>query len=149
MNHAAAARSTTSITELARAHGVSPAAIRHYERAGLLGPRHVVRAANGYRRFTPLAGERLRLIRLGRLAGFRLREMATRLAHWDDGTMGVEEKKRALASQLETVRERIAELRSVETFIEHEIGKPCAAADGVAADGVAADGAVRAAGAAA
>lgn len=132
MDHAPATRSTTSITELARAHGVSAAAVRLYERQGLLDERHVVRADNGYRRFTPLAAERMRLIRLGRLAGFRLRDMATRLAHWDDGAMGADEKKRALAAQLGSVRERIAELRTVETFLEQEIARSC---DGDAAAG--------------
>jgi DNA-binding transcriptional MerR regulator len=85
----------------------------------------VSRGPNGYRRFTPLASERLRLIRLGQLVGFSLKEMTSTLRHWDDGTMSVVEKKDALDKQLIRLRRRIDELHSIERFLEDEIAKAC------------------------
>ncbi len=126
MNHAHAARSTTSISELAREHGISPAALRLYEARGLLDARHVTRGPNGYRRYSALASERVRLVRLGQLVGFGLEEMATTLAHWDDGRMPATTKKRVLRDQLGRVRARIDELRAVEAFVVQEIEKACA-----------------------
>lgn len=114
-----------SIRELAREHGITPAAIRHYERRGLFDDRHVSRAPNGYRRFTALASQRLHLIKLGQLVGFSLGEMTSTLQHWDDGQMSVEEKKQALRTQLSQLRRRIEELRSIEQLIETEIAKDC------------------------
>ncbi|GAA1981174.1 hypothetical protein GCM10009718_17740 [Isoptericola halotolerans] len=114
-----------SINELATLHGLTPATIRHYEKLGLFDHRHVARRPNGYRAFSPLASERLQLIRLGRLVGFTLREMAGRLRHWDDGSMTVEEKKTVLGAQLSQVRTRIDELRDIEGYLEKKIAKEC------------------------
>ena len=114
-----------SINELATGHGLTPATIRHYEKLGLLDHRHVARRPNGYRAFSPLASERLRLIRLGRLVGFSLREMAGRLRHWDDGTMTTEEKKQVLRAQRALVRERIDELCEIDRYLDQQIAKDC------------------------
>lgn len=114
-----------SINELAQEHGITPAAIRHYERHGLFDARHVSRAPNGYRRFTPLASQRLQLIKLGQLVGFSLKDMTSRLRHWDDGQMSAEAKKQALRTQLAHLRRRIEELRSIEQLMEQEIAKTC------------------------
>lgn len=114
-----------SIKELAQEHGITPAAIRHYERYGLLDERHVTRGPNGYRRFTPLASRRLALIKIGQLVGFSLNDMTSTLRHWDDGEMSVDAKKHALRAQLAQVHRRIDELHSVESLIQEEIAKAC------------------------
>ena len=114
-----------TIKELAQLHGITPAAIRHYERLGLLDTRHVTRLANGYRDFTQVASERLRMIRLGQATGFSLRDMATRLKHWDDGGLSVAEKKAILVKQFEQLEEKIQQLEGIKQHILQEIEKEC------------------------
>jgi DNA-binding transcriptional MerR regulator len=116
-----------TIQELAQLHGITPAAIRHYERLGLFDAQHVTRLTNGYRDFTQAASERLRLIRLGQAAGFSLRDMATRLKHWDDGGFSAAEKKDILAKQLEQIDEKIRQLEGIKQHILQEIEKECQA----------------------
>jgi MerR family copper efflux transcriptional regulator len=62
------------IGELARAGGVTPDAVRLYERRGLL-PR-ARRTVGNYRAFPPQAVERLSFVREAQRAGFSLTEIA-------------------------------------------------------------------------
>lgn len=114
-----------NISELARHHHISPAAIRHYERLGLLDDSHVRRLPNGYRDFTPEASRRLGLIKLGQAAGFSLTTMRAELHHWDDGTMPPNRKKEVLHMQLRQIDQKIAELNATREHIKREIAKDC------------------------
>src|SRR5438552_17704061 len=69
--------------ELARRAGVSPDTLRHYERRGLL-PRPE-RSAAGYRRYSPEALRRVRLIRGALSLGFTVHELGAILADRDLG----------------------------------------------------------------
>lgn len=60
------------IGQLAKACGVTPKTIRHYEALGLLG---VVRRAGAYRVYEARAIEVVRLIRQGQALGFKLSEL--------------------------------------------------------------------------
>ena len=65
------------IAEVARASGMAASALRFYEERGLIAPigRHGLR-----RLFDPGVLERLKLIALGRAAGFSLQEIAAMFA---------------------------------------------------------------------
>jgi DNA-binding transcriptional MerR regulator len=113
-----------TINELAKKHHITPATIRHYEKFGLLDETHVTRQPNDYREFTPLASQRLELIKLGQHVGFSLQEMTTQLRHWDTGMSGAV-KKRILSEQLYKIEAKIREFKHTKRFIEHEIAKNC------------------------
>jgi DNA-binding transcriptional MerR regulator len=68
--------------ELAQAVGVSTDTLRHYERKGVLS---ATRMANGYRRYSETAFERVLLVRRALRIGFTLDELAQILSEYDGG----------------------------------------------------------------
>ena len=70
-------------SQLARACGVSPDTLRHYERVGLL-PR-VPRTAGGYRYYTDATVARVLFVRNAIRFGFSMRELSGFLRARDDG----------------------------------------------------------------
>jgi DNA-binding transcriptional MerR regulator len=62
-----------TVSQLARRVGLSPDAVRYYERVGLLPP--PARTAAGYRAYQEAAVDRLRLVTGARRLGLRLREI--------------------------------------------------------------------------
>jgi DNA-binding transcriptional MerR regulator len=106
-----------TIKQLAQAHNITPAAIRHYEKFGLFDDEHIVRLPNGYRVFTKGASARLNLIKLGQMSGFSLREMATELRHWCDGGLTPAQKKAVIAMQLARIDQKISELQQTRRRI--------------------------------
>jgi MerR family copper efflux transcriptional regulator len=62
--------------------GVGVAALRYYERRGLVPP--PARRPSGYREYTLAAVARVRLIRLLEEVGFSLRQIGDLLRQWDD-----------------------------------------------------------------
>lgn len=64
-------REHLSVSGLASRVGVSPHAVRYYERLGLLRP--AARTAAGYRRYDQGAVDRLRLVKGAQRVGLRLR----------------------------------------------------------------------------
>jgi len=69
--------------ELARLAGISPDTLRHYERKGLLA--RPARSANGYRRYSTDALDRVRLIRSALSVGFTIDELSRVLKERDKG----------------------------------------------------------------
>ena len=68
------ARETMSIGELAQRTGVSPEAIRYYEREGVIPPATRT-GAGSYRQYGTTDAERLRFVRRARDLGFSLEEV--------------------------------------------------------------------------
>jgi DNA-binding transcriptional MerR regulator len=94
--------------ELAKAAGVSPDTLRHYERKGVLArPR---RAANGYRQYPPEALARVLLVRRALAVGFTLDELARVLSVRDRGAAPCKEVRALAAAKLAEVEERLAQL---------------------------------------
>lgn len=114
-----------TIQKIAALHGLSPATLRHYERLGLIEERHVTRLPNGYRDFSEEASRTITLIRLGQALGFSLRDMATKLRAWSDGTMAVAEKKSLLRHQLGRIEAKQRELEQLKSLLLDEIAKDC------------------------
>lgn len=67
-----------TVSELARASGVTPDAVRYYSRKGLLSPQR--NSANGYRQFAESDLKRLRFIKQAQALGFSLSDIAIILA---------------------------------------------------------------------
>ena len=95
--------------ELARATGVSPDTLRHYERNGLLPfPR---RLANGYRVYPPEALDRVLLIQRGLAIGFTLLELGSFLRERSAGHPPCQQVRVLASRHLQDVENQIAELR--------------------------------------
>lgn len=101
------------IGELSERHGLSTAAVRYYERLGLLGEPE--RSASGYRLFTQDDEARLRFILRGKALDLSLEEIRSLLEAWHDGRC--RETRTALRHLVaHKIREAQARAREAETF---------------------------------
>lgn len=107
-----------TIGELGRRVGAAPSALRYWERAGLLD---VAARVGGRRRYSAGAVTRVGLIRLWQDAGFGIGEIRSLLATDPDGTG---EWRARATRKLAEVRERIAELESAASLLEHTLACP-------------------------
>ncbi|MEZ5320159.1 MAG: heavy metal-responsive transcriptional regulator [Vicinamibacterales bacterium] len=101
-------RGALRIGALARAAGVSPDTLRHYERRGVLAP--AGRSASGYRLYDAEAVTRVRLIRRALSMGFSLRELAAILRERARGGAPCRAVRALVATRLEELDRRVAEL---------------------------------------
>jgi MerR family copper efflux transcriptional regulator len=88
------------ISELAQRTGVSPHALRHYERLGLLRP---ARTSGGYRDYPESARREVIFIAMSRKIGFSLKSIAEHLPAYRAGRLRIDQ-------MIEAMRERIAEI---------------------------------------
>ena len=88
------------ISELAQRTGVSPHALRHYERLGLLRP---ARTTGGYRDYPESARREVIFIAMSRKIGFSLKSIAEYLPAYRSGRLRIDQ-------MIEAMRERIAEI---------------------------------------
>lgn len=90
------------IGELAERSGVSPKALRHYERIGVMPAPS--RTASGYRDYGPQALQRLDFIIAGRRVGLSLRQLAQILEVRDGGQAPCAEALALVDERLRTSR---------------------------------------------
>jgi MerR family mercuric resistance operon transcriptional regulator len=102
-----------SIGELAKKAGVNVETIRFYQRRALL--RQPVKPFNGIRHYSEHDAQRIRFIKQGQKFGFTLDEIAELLS-LDDGRHCREAKEIALR-KLDSIRERIEGLRTIEAAL--------------------------------
>lgn len=100
---------TWSIGELAAGTGVPVKTLRYYSDSGLLPV--AARSTGGHRRFGPEAWERIRLIR-------RLRALDTPIATITQMVTGERSFGELVTTELETVQERLTELRWRQATLE-------------------------------
>jgi DNA-binding transcriptional MerR regulator len=98
------------IGELARAVGVSPDTLRHYERKGLLEP---IRTEGNYREYDAGAQARIRLVRRALRLGFSLDELAQLLGQRDAGGAPCRRVRDLAARKLGDLDLRIGELQAL------------------------------------
>ncbi|MFF1904950.1 MerR family transcriptional regulator [Kitasatospora sp. NPDC058218] len=119
------------IGELARATGSTARALRHYERAGLVGSS---RAANGYRVYEASAAVRVRNIRALLAAGFTLEDVRPFLSCLDGDVLA----NPPSAGAVRIARERLAVLErriAVQTEARDRLVAALAAAGAADAGG--------------
>ena len=110
---------TMSISDAARASGVSADTLRYYERTGLLDP--VERAPNGHRRYGEDDLARIQFLMRLRSTGMpirRLRELAEAARNGDDDHG---ERLALLEAHRDSVRARLAETERNLELIERKI----------------------------
>jgi DNA-binding transcriptional MerR regulator len=126
MAHAQDIRAASSLGalasgEAARRAGVSRDTLRVYERRGLLPA--PARNANGYRRYSPAAVERVRMIQAALDAGFTLAELSRILRQKDEGGAPCREVFSIASARLAELTERIAALSALRDRLERTIGQ--------------------------
>ena len=94
--------------DVARAAGVSPDTLRHYERKGLLPG--VTRTAAGYRRYSPAMVQRVLLIQRALVVGFSLPDLQRILGLRDTGGAPCRSVRDLLEKRFEDLNQRIDEL---------------------------------------
>ena len=104
------------IGELAQAAGVAVETVRFYERRGLIAD--PPRRPSGYREYPLETVRRLRFIRRAKELGFSLREIAELLALRMEPTAPCGEVREEIAGKLEDLRERVRDLRRMESALE-------------------------------
>jgi MerR family transcriptional regulator, mercuric resistance operon regulatory protein len=108
-----------TIGTLARQAGVNVETIRYYQRRGLVPePR---KPLGGIRRYAPEHARRLRFIKQAQQLGFSLEEVAELLS-LEDG-LHCHEVEGLAGQKLTAVRERIAQLKRIETVLSALVGK--------------------------
>jgi DNA-binding transcriptional MerR regulator len=104
-----------TVTELAADLGVTPRAIRFYEDKGLIEPGRV----GATRVYTPRERARMLLILRGKRLGFSLAEIKDFLDLYAVDPRHLEQKRALLAG----VRKRIAELEEMRMSVEHTLAE--------------------------
>jgi Cu(I)-responsive transcriptional regulator len=115
-----------NIGEAAKAAGVSPKMVRHYEQTGLLPPAE--RTESGYR----LYGERevsvLRFIRQSRRLGFSVPQIAELIGRWGDDRRTSREVKTIALRHLADLDEKLREIAEMKAGLERLV-QDCAGDD--------------------
>ena len=99
------------IGELAKAAGVSPDTLRHYERKGVL--RKPSRSANGYRGYSPDALDRVQLVRRALSVGFTLDELSEVLKVRDHGGAPCRRVRDLATEKLSSVEAQLVDMSSL------------------------------------
>ena len=101
---------------LAKAAGVSPDTIRHYERIGVLPA--AARTESGYRVYPPGAVERVLVVKRALRIGFTLAELADVLKARDADGAPCRRVYELATKKLEGIRTDIATLRHMEKYLQ-------------------------------
>jgi DNA-binding transcriptional MerR regulator len=99
---------TVKIGQLARACGVSPDTLRHYERLQLLRPAR--RTPAGYRLYDADAAGRIRLVQAALAVGFTLRELSRLFRERDAGRPPCRTVRDLAAAKLESLEQNLADM---------------------------------------
>lgn len=117
------ARTGHTISQLARSAGVPVSTVRYYERAGLLRPD--ARTGANYRSYSPASLARLRFIRAAQASGFSLKDVRELLGLTASDDSPCEEVETVTRNRLAEVRQKIRELRHVETVLRQSLDACC------------------------
>jgi DNA-binding transcriptional MerR regulator len=110
---------TLTISDAARASGVSAHTLRYYERAGLLDP--IDRAAGGHRRYAEEDLVRIQFLTKLRSTGMPIRQIRAYAELMRGGDETHEARLVLLEQHSETVREQLAETERNLELIDHKI----------------------------
>lgn len=106
------------ISELAKRCGVSPNALRHYERLGLLRP---LRHANGYRDYSEAMRREVVFITMSRKVGFSLPAIAEQLPAYRARRLSIANMVESLQGRVDAIDRQKAELDAQRTEVVSHI----------------------------
>lgn len=104
-----------NIGEAAKATGITPKMIRHYEQVGLIQPAE--RSDANYRVYSDMDLNVLRFIRQARRLGFATAQIATLLALWRDRERPSRDVKQLARAHIVELDAKIAELAAMKTTL--------------------------------
>jgi DNA-binding transcriptional MerR regulator len=113
-------RQTLHSGAVAKAAGVSPDTIRHYEKIGLL-PK-ASRTESGYRVYPESAVERVLVVRRALRIGFTLSELAEVLKDRDAGGAPCQRVYKLAQGKLKRITADIEALRTTERYLKQVLG---------------------------
>jgi DNA-binding transcriptional MerR regulator len=119
------------VSEVARRAGMTPSAVRFYERVGVLQPAR--RAANGYRLFDDAAVEQLRIVSQAKGIGMSLEDITDLTAAWPGGECrAVQDRIRGfLTRRIGEAREQGGALQVLEHRLLAALGRLAAVDSGM------------------
>ena len=112
-----------TIGEVARRSGVAPTTLRYYEQIGLLRP---ARRVGGQRRYDETALSRLEVIRMCKVAGFSLEEIAALFA---DDAPGRPASRALAQAKLAEIDSQMALLAQARQVVEWGMACTCPSID--------------------
>ena len=110
------------ISEFAQKVGLTPHAIRFYEKKGLLAKRYIKRGSNNYRQYSEEAVERIMAIKTLHASGFTLSEIKDLLGKWDSGILTPHEGADLLQQKMDEIDAKIAELSQIKSAFMGKLG---------------------------
>ena len=113
---------TINISQAAKATGLTPRMIRHYESIGLLTG--TARTAAGYRLFNEQDLHTLRFIQRARNLGFSIEQISQLLALWQDRERSSAVVKRLAREHLKELEDKIAGLQAMHDSLS-ELASCC------------------------
>jgi DNA-binding transcriptional MerR regulator len=106
------------VGELAKAAGVSPDTLRHYERKGLLRP---PRLENGYREYPNHALERVQMIRQALAVGFTLDELGAIFNVFDHGGAPCRQVRALAATKLAEIERHLQDVLAMRDTLRKSL----------------------------
>jgi len=118
MSHAASdTMPAMNIGEAARASGISPKMLRHYEEVGLLPA--PARSEAGYRRYSPRDVHVLRFIRHARDLGFSIAQIGELVGLWQNRRRPSRQVKALALAHIDELDRKVRELQAMKATLEH------------------------------
>ena len=111
------------VSELAASAGLSVHTIRYYEKMGLLNGGDFTIKPNNYRDYTPAALETLRLVKIGKTAGFSLPELAEVLKSLSQGKPDRKQRNRLLKEKLAEIEKKISDLTAIRDVLKNKLSR--------------------------
>lgn len=117
------------IHALAQRTGLTPPAIRFYEKKGLLDDRHVQRWENNYRDYCEEAVEHLLMIKKLQAAGFTLAELKEVIQADEANELPLTKKIELLLQKMQEIERKKDELEQVHTHLARMLARKMALRD--------------------
>jgi len=111
-----------NIGQAADASGVSAKMIRYYENTGLIG--RATRTEGGYRTYTDVEVNKLRLVKRSRTLGFSIERIETLLGLWQDRQRASGDVRRVALAHVTELQAKIEELTSMSEALQ-ELASSC------------------------
>lgn len=128
-----------NIGDAAKAAGVSPKMIRHYEQKGLLP--EAERSESGYRLYSEREVSVLRFIRQSRRLGFSMPQIAELIGQWGDTQRSSRQVKAIAERHLADLQQKLQEIVEMKSALEQLVAvcagddhADCAILDNLAVD---------------
>ncbi|OZB94115.1 MerR family transcriptional regulator [Paenibacillus sp. XY044] len=105
------------IQVLAQRTGLTPPAIRFYEKEGLLDARHVRREENNYRDYYEEAVDHLLMMKKVQAVGFTLAELKEVIQAYEVNDLPLSKKIELLSQKMQEIERKKDELEQVQTHL--------------------------------